>query len=450
MNESFAVSNLKGDPKNPRTITKIEYDKLKELLDKFGDLSGVIRNVQTNELVGGHMRTKAFIDSSAQSNVQITQRFETPTKAGTIAVGYVIVNGEMFSYREVDWTMGMQKAANLAANKAGGSFDKDMLAETMYDISQLEGGADLLGLTAFDDKEISKLLDSVGVGDDPDEDNTPPVDDVNPAVSKLGEIYQLGSHRLMCGDSTSESHIAALMNGNVADLVFTDPPYGVSYQSNMRTESAKFDVIKNDDVLITEWIKPTLAVSSGWVFIWTSWKVLREWLEITEPIGDMSNMIIWDKGGGGIGDLTGTFASDYEVALVFNRGGKIAGDRLGSVWSVGKDAPGKYEHPTQKPIALAEMALRSTTMRDDKVLDVFGGSGFTMLAAEKLGRQSFTMELDPRYVDVIRKRYAKHINQEDWQAVTPAVERVDLSINQDTTPTIDQESFAPPELPPEL
>lgn len=287
MNESFAVSNLKGDPKNPRTITKIEYDKLKELLDKFGDLSGVIRNVQTNELVGGHMRTKAFIDSSAQSNVQITQRFETPTKAGTIAVGYVIVNGEMFSYREVDWTMGMQKAANLAANKAGGSFDKDMLAETMYDISQLEGGADLLGLTAFDDKEISRLLDSVGVGDDPDEDNTPLVDDVNPAVSKLGEIYQLGSHRLMCGDSTSESHIAALMNGNVADLVFTDPPYGVSYQSNMRTESAKFDVIKSDDVLITEWIKPTLAVSSGWVFIWTSWKVLREWLEITEPIGDM-------------------------------------------------------------------------------------------------------------------------------------------------------------------
>jgi hypothetical protein len=238
-----------------------------------------------------------------------------------------------------------------------------------------------------------------------DEDEVPEAP-VEP-ITKLGDIYKLGNHRLMCGDSTSIDAVEKLMDGNKADMVFTDPPYGVSYQSNMRTKSEKFDVIKNDETFISEWINVLPVVSHGWVFVWTSWKVISEWIDICAPIGDMTNMIIWDKGGGGIGDLTGTFSSDYEIALVYNRGAKITGKRLGSVWSVGKDKSIEYVHPTQKPVELGEMALNNCTNYKDNILDLFGGSGSTLIGCEKNNRNGFLMELDPKYCDVIVDRWEK-------------------------------------------
>ena len=280
----------------------------------------------------------------------------------------------------------------------------------------------------FDAIDMDKFMDDL-VEDDEADDEAPEVDEVNPPVSKLGEVYQLGAHRLMCGDSTSLEAVEQLMEGAKADMVFTDPPYGVSYQSNMRTKSAKFAIIENDNQLITEWIAPTLAVSKGFVFIWTTWKVLAEWLAITKPIGEMTNMIVWDKGGGGIGDLQGTYSTDHEIALVFNRGAKLTGKRLGSVWGFNKDGSSTYVHPTQKPVALGVQAMQTTTNRGDRVLDVFGGSGSTLIAAEKLGRICYMMELDPKYCDIIRKRYAKYIGQEEqWQEVTPIAVSASLRV----------------------
>jgi hypothetical protein len=145
--------------------------------------------------------------------------------------------------------------------------------------------------------------------------------------------------------------------------------------------------------------------SKGWVFIWTTWKVLDKWLENTKGLGFPSNMVIWFKGGGGIGDLKKTFSTDYETALVWHRGAELCGKRIGSVWKVGKDGATNYLHPTQKPVALAEEALDKTTKPNYIVLDLFGGSGSTMIAAEKNGRISRTMELDPKYVDVIIQRW---------------------------------------------
>jgi DNA modification methylase len=223
----------------------------------------------------------------------------------------------------------------------------------------------------------------------------------------IGDLFEIGEHRLLCGDSTDSDQVAKLMNKEKADMVFTDPPYGVSYQSNMRTKSEKFDVLENDNVFITEWINNLPLFSKGFVFIWTSWKVLKQWIEFCEPIGELSNMIIWDKGGGGIGDLKKTFLTDFEVALVYHRGAEIKGKRLGSVWSVGKDATSTYLHPTQKPIELSAIAIENITNKNELILDLFLGSGSTMVASHQLKRKCYGMELDPKYCQVIIDRMRK-------------------------------------------
>jgi DNA modification methylase len=223
----------------------------------------------------------------------------------------------------------------------------------------------------------------------------------------LGDLFEIGEHRLLCGDSTDSDAVAKLMDGKKADMVFTDPPYGVSYQSNMRTKSNKFEVLKNDDVFITEWINNLPLFTNGFVFVWTSWKVLKEWIEICSQIGELSNLIVWDKGGGGIGDLKKTFLTDFEIALVYNRGSEIIGKRLGSVWSVGKDGANKYLHPTQKPVELAATAIKNILPINKICLDFFLGSGSTMVASHQLKRKCYGMELDPKYCQVIIDRMKK-------------------------------------------
>jgi len=272
------------------------------------------------------------------------------------------------------------------------SLELEALQDTNFDLS-------LLG---FSDKELNELLEPEVVEGLTDEDAVPEVP-IEPKT-KLGDIYQLSNHRLMCGDSTSIDAVEKLMDGNKANMVFTDPPYGVNYQSNKRVKSEKFDVLINDDVILD--IIPIIEIfSNGWVFIWTSWKVVDKWIENTKALGFPNNMVVWFKGGGGIGDLKKTFFTDYEIALVWNRGAELCGKRIGSVWKVGKDGASDYIHPTQKPVALAEEALDKTTKLNNIILDLFGGSGSTLIACEKLVRQARIMELDPKYCDVIVKRW---------------------------------------------
>ena len=160
---------LKADPKNPRYINKEDFAKLKELLKEYGDLSGIVKNQTTGELVGGHMRINAFKEMGGTQSVQVTQTFDTPTRTGTVAIGYVLIDGEMFTYREVQWPREKQTAANIAANRAGGDFDKDLLAQVVYELSQLENGAELLAMTALLEDEVKTLLGQVsgeGLEDD--------------------------------------------------------------------------------------------------------------------------------------------------------------------------------------------------------------------------------------------------------------------------------------------
>jgi DNA modification methylase len=288
-------------------------------------------------------------------------------------------------------------ADNKLALNAG--WDNQLLA---IEFDELKDAGYDLGLTGFSLDEIEALTPEEVTEGLTDEDAVPDVPDE--PITKLGDIYKLGNHRLMCGDSTSIDAVDKLMDGQKADMVFTDPPYGVEYQSNMRTKSAKFDVLANDDQFLD--IAPILEVfSKGWMFVWTSWKVQTKWIEQMGAFGYPSNIVIWHKPGGGIGDLKKTFCSDYEVALVWHRGAELEGKRIGSVWKINKDSSMSYVHPTQKPVALAEEALDKTTKSKAIIMDLFGGSGSTLIACEKQNRYARLMELDPKYCDVIVKRW---------------------------------------------
>jgi DNA modification methylase len=304
-----------------------------------------------------------------------------------------------------DLTETQKRAYVIADNRLAldAGWDDEMLRLELGELEELGFDLDLTGFTT--DEILALKPVEVGLTD---EDAVPEVPEA--PVTVLGDVWLLGKHRLMCGDSTSIDAVEKLMDGQKADMVFTDPPYGMSYQSNGRTKSAKFDVLKNDDVIL-EVVPVIEACSQGWVFIWTTWKVIDKWLQNTKGFGFPTNMVIWAKGGGGIGDLQKTFATDYEMALVFNRGAELTGKRIGSVWKIGKDGAAGYVHPTQKPVALAEEAIDKTTRKGATVLDLFGGSGSTLIACEKTGRINRSMELDPKYCDVIVRRWQEFTGQ---------------------------------------
>jgi DNA modification methylase len=297
-------------------------------------------------------------------------------------------------------TENQRKAYIIADNKLAlnAGWDMEMLSLEMGDLD--DAGFDL-SLIGFDDNELANILADPTEGlTDPDE--VPELTD--DPIAKEGDIWLLGKHRLMCGDSTSIDAVGGLMGGKIARMTFNDPPYGVEYQSNMRVKSKKFEVLANDDTILD--IAPIIEVySAGWVFVWTSWKVQTRWIEQMEVFGYPTNMVIWHKPGGGIGDLKKTFASDYETALVWHRGAELCGKRIGSVWRVNKDAAAAYSHPTQKPVELAREAIDKTTKAGDVVMDLFSGSGTSIIAGEMTGRAVYAMELNPAYVDVAIKRW---------------------------------------------
>lgn len=356
---------------NPRELTEEQEKQLSDSLRRFGVVDPVIVNVHEDRkdiIIGGHQRSKVW------------------QKLGNETIPTV----------ELSLTLDQEKELNVRLNKNTGQFDMDMLKDHFETDDLIEWG--------FTDVELEWQEDVTHLEAEEDDFEVP--EEVHTDIVE-GDLIEIGPHRLLCGDSVNSEDVLKLMNNEIADMVFTDPPYGVSYQSNMRTKSEKFDVLKNDDVFITEWINNLPLVSKGFVFVWTSWKVLKEWMEFCKEIGDLSNIIIWNKGGGGIGDLNKTFISDYEVALVYHRGAQIIGKRIGSVWGIGKDGADTYLHPTQKPVNLAATAIENILPKNKICLDLFLGSGTTMVASHQLNRKCYGMELDPKYCQVIIDRMMK-------------------------------------------
>lgn len=366
------VADLIPYARNSRTHSDAQVAQIAASIREFGWTNPVLLDGD-NGIIAGHGRVMA-----AQKLGE--------TQVPTIELGHM--------------TDTQKRAYIIADNKLAlnAGWDDAMLALEIQDLKDVGYDLGLMGfnldeLEAINPQVIEGLTDEDAVPDVPDE-----------PITKLGDIYQLGNHRLMCGDSTSIDAVDKLMDGQKADMVFTDPPYGVKYQSNMRIKSQKFDVLANDDQFLN--IAPILEIfSKGWMFVWTSWKVQTKWIEQMVAFGYPSNIVIWHKPGGGIGDLKKTFSSDYEVALVWHRDAELEGKRIGSVWKISKDGSMNYVHPTQKPVALAEEALDKTTKSKAIVMDLFGGSGSTLIACEKQNRHARLMELDPKYCDVIVKRW---------------------------------------------
>lgn len=192
------TKELALNPKNPRIITDAKLKQLKKAIAEFGDLSGIIFNRKTKQLVGGHQRRKLIDDKTP---IVILKKNSKPSKVGTVAEGYIEVNGERFSYREVYWPEHKEKAANIAANKGAGVWDMPQLNEWLKELSDFDLNFDL-DLTMFDIDELAALPNPIEVAahtrisgaSAEDEDKEP-----GPPKSKPGEVYALGSSRLLCG-----------------------------------------------------------------------------------------------------------------------------------------------------------------------------------------------------------------------------------------------------------
>ena len=290
------------------------------------------------------------------------------------------------------------------------------IEKLQYELNKLEVNGFDLDLLGFDEAELEEITED-GI-EEAEEDGIEIIEDdleiAEPenVVIKMGDLIELGNHRVMCGDSTNLEDVKKLISGKKVNMVFTDPPYGYKYQSNMRTKSDKFDMLTNDDKILN--FMPILKkFCSGFVFICASWKNIKEWIKLFEEYFELTNIIVWNKGGGGMGDLKHTFATDYELILCSSRNCEITGKRIGSVWTINKDASINYVHPTQKPIKLSATAIESTTKENEKVLDLFGGSGSTLIACEQLNRKAYLMELETKWVQVIIERYLKFTGEEE-------------------------------------
>ena len=371
------INDLISPDYNPRTITDEELSKLKDSLEEFGYISPIIVNQHNNHIVGGN------------------QRYECLKALGYDEIDVIYIN-------EPD--LQREKALNIRLNNLSGEWDTGKL-ETIF--NEFESTGFNTDLTGFNTDNLQGFHDTAEDDDIEviEDDFEIPADenDIKTHVAK-GDLYKLGNHRLLCGDSTIEENVKKLMNGEKADMVFTDPPYSYEYQSNMRTSSNQFEILKNDDNILNFF--PVLKkYVNGWIFIATTWKVLDKWLELFKKYFELTNLVVWYKGGGGIGDLKKTYLTDYELFMVSNNGQALTGKRIGSVWNIPKDNPNEYIHPTQKPINLSATAIQTVTTENDNVLDLFGGSGSTLIACEQLNRNCYMMELDPYYCQVIINRW---------------------------------------------
>lgn len=385
------IEELTPDPKNARTHGDRNMSAIRGSLKEFGFRGAIIAQKSGDELI-----VRAG-----------NGRLEAARQLGWSHVPVLVYSDD--DKTSAAFALADNRTAELAA------WDFEQIAGLIK-----EGALDEEIDIGFSSEEIQRILDgeilplgeseSILDGEDAGErEGLTDPDEVPEApeepITKTGDLWILGDHRLLCGDSTKSDEVARLMDSEKADMVFTDPPYGISYKSNWRLPSESFEKIENDDRILTEWLPLASKFSTGFCFTWTTWKVLPQWMAVIEPWSPITNMVVWHKGKGGMGDLQRTYSPDYELALVCNRGAELTGKRIGSVWSILTDNMADYIHPTQKPVALAEQAIATTTRPGDIVLDFFGGSGSTMIACETLGRSCRMMEIDRGYCDVIVKRW---------------------------------------------
>jgi site-specific DNA-methyltransferase (adenine-specific) len=375
------IENLKALPGNPR---KGDVDAVAKSLERFGQRKPIVARKDDGTIIAGN------------------HTWQAAKKLGWNEIAVAFVGDD-------DVTA---KAYALADNRTAelGSYDEQALIDLIEEVHAVV--PEFVRDAGWSDDAIAELVAKIESEQplkeiDEDEIPEPPVE----PITKLGDIWQLGRHRLMCGDSTDEIQVTKLMNGEKADMVFTDPPYGVSYTGGLQfkdgvVEKNNREMIKNDDVDIYEDVFKMLSkFSNGPCYVWFAGTKASSLYVAAEEYGDIHALIIWVKNGG-YGALNANYKQKHEPCIYWKPKGKtlnfIGPTTETTIWEINKDGRNDL-HPTQKPVALPSKAIQNHNAKT--ILDLFGGSGSTLIAAEQTDRTCYMMELDPKYCDVIIKRW---------------------------------------------
>ena len=369
--------------RNPRKNDHA-VDQMASVITEFGFRIPVVAK-STGELVDGHLRLKAA------------------RKLGLASVPVVLAD---------DLTPAQIKAFRLLANRSAtwAEWDDELLG---LELTELQDAGFNLGLTGFTEDEWNELI--AGDGDDDgltDDDAVPDV--TADAVTKPGDIWLLGEHKLLCGDATKAEDYKTLLGDELADMTVTDPPYSVNYANSAKDKlRGKNRPILNDNLgsefapFLLATCQNILAVTKGAVYIAMSFSELDTLQSAFRAAGGKwSTFVIWAKNTFTMGRAD--YQRQYEPILYGWKDGAQhywCGARdQGDVWQIKKPHENDL-HPTMKPVELMERTVRNSSKTRDIVLDPFGGSGTTVIACEKSGRRARLMELDPKYCDVIIRRY---------------------------------------------
>ncbi len=384
------VTDINPAEYNPRKDLKPgdpAYEKLKRSMTEFGYVEPIIWNEETGNIVGGHQRYKVLVAE------------------GHTEVECVIV--KMSPERE--------KALNVALNKVTGDWEFEALADLIKDLEAQDFD---VTLTGFDAAEIEDLFSQVHDKDATDDDY-----DVNKALEeaafvKPGDVWLLGRHRLLCGDATKPEDVEKLMDGKKANLVLTDPPYNVDFESasGLKIRNDKQDNDTFYSFLLAAFknmAEHTAPGGSIYVFH-ADTEGLNFRKAFIEAGFHLSGVCIWKKNSLVLGRSPYNWIHE-PILFGWLRGGKhkwFTGRSETTVWNY--DKPKKNgEHPTMKPVPLLCYPIKNSSQVNGIVMDLFGGSGSTLIACEQIDRIAYTLELDPKYATVIVKRYMEQVGTDD-------------------------------------
>ena len=387
--EKIKIDKLNPAPYNPRKDLKPgdpEYEKLKNSILTFGYVEPVLWNKRTGHIIGGHQRYKVLVEM------------------GKSEIDCVVV----------DMDEENEKALNVALNKVSGDWDKDKL---MLLIEDLQGVDFDVSLTGFDPAELDDLFKD-SLKDGIKEDNFDVEEELKkPTLSKLGDLWLLGRHRLLCGDSTRKESYEILMDGKLANLTVTDPPYNVNYEGSAGK-------IKNDNMGNQAFYDFLLSSFQGMESVMAKDASIYVFHADTEGLNFrkafsnagfyLSGTCIWKKQSLVLG--RSPYQWQHEPILFgWKKKGKhlwYSDRKQTTIWEFEKPKRNK-DHPTMKPVSLVAYPILNSSLTNCIVLDPFGGSGSTLIACEQTDRICHTIELDEKYTDVIVKRYIEQVGTSD-------------------------------------
>jgi DNA modification methylase len=388
--KTVKISDLKEYPDNPRKITDKLLEKLASHISEDGYHQRIIVDSDYT-IIGGHQRKKALYMAGYDEDTEIE----------------VLMPNRKLSTQEVD-------RLNIRDNLSFGQYDFDILTER-FDIEDLVS-------FGMDKDVLTPIFDDIVLGGvEEQEEIEIPVD----PKSSIGDVYILGNHRLMCGDSTNSDHVTKLLDGSNPILMVTDPPYGVNYEPEWRKGAGLNNIqnigkVLNDDRY--DWSEAYSLFSGDIAYVWHSSSYTHKFAESIEKCGfDLVNLIIWNKQH--IVLSRGDYHGKHEpLWYAVRKGQKIRHNWQGrrdqtTVWDIDNNNYGaktKEEqtgHGTQKPLECMLRPILNNSEEGDSVYDPFGGSGTTLIACEKSKRNCYMMELSPAYVDVIIKRWENSTNQ---------------------------------------